>query len=69
MPTAGKLWLGTTIASVGLVLVYLAASHRRAPERSRTVYLILLGLMTLAISVQGFLGGTFVHGGLKHLAF
>jgi len=62
-------WLGTAIAGIGLVLVYLAASHRRVPERSRTVYLTLLGLMTLAISVQGFLGGTFMHGGLQHLAF
>ena len=48
---------------------YLAAGHRRAPERSRKLYLVLLGLMTLAISVQGFLGGTFMHGGLNHLAF
>lgn len=62
-------WLGTAIAGVGLVLVYLAAGHRRAPERSRKLYLVLLGLMTLAISVQGFLGGTFMHGGLNHLAF
>lgn len=62
-------WLGTAIAGVGLVLVYLAAGHRRAPERSRKLYLVLLGLMTLAISVQGFRGGTFMHGGLNHLAF
>ena len=26
-------------------------------------------LMTLAISIQGFLGGTFMHGGIYHLAF
>jgi len=25
--------------------------------------------MTLAISVQGFLGRAFMHGGLNHLAF
>lgn len=62
-------WLGTAIAVVGIVLAYMAGSHRRAPERSRTPYLVVLGLMTLAISVQGFLGGTFMHGGLNHLAF
>jgi hypothetical protein len=28
----------------------------------------LLGLMALAISVQGF-SGTFMHGGRNHLAF
>lgn len=60
---------GTAIAGVGVVLAYMAAAQRKAPERSRTVYFALLGLMTLAISVQGFLGGTFMHGGLNHLAF
>lgn len=62
-------WLGTAIAAFGIALAYMAAGHRKAPERSRTVYWGLLGLMTLAISVQGFLGGTFMHGGLNHLAF
>ncbi|WP_208598038.1 MULTISPECIES: DUF2231 domain-containing protein [Pseudomonadota] len=62
-------WLGTSIAVFGIGLAYLATAHRRAPDRSRTVYWVLLALMTLAISVQGFLGGTFMHGGLNHLAF
>ena len=62
-------WLGTSIAIFGIGLAYLATLHRRAPERSRTVYWALLGMMTLAISIQGFLGGTFMHGGLYHLAF
>ncbi len=62
-------WLGTAIAAFGIALAYMAAGHRQAPERSRTVYWGSLGLMTLAISVQGFLGGTFMHGGLDHLAF
>lgn len=62
-------WLGTGIAGFGIVLALMAARHRREPARSRTVYWALLGLMTLAISVQGFLGGTFMHGGLNHLAF
>lgn len=62
-------WLGTAIAVFGIVLVYMATRHRKAPEQSRMAYWVLLGLMTLAISVQGFLGGTFMHGGLNHLAF
>lgn len=37
--------------------------------RSRTLLLVLLGLAATAISIQGFLGGTFMHGGLRHLAF
>lgn len=62
-------WLGTAIAISGFILVYLAAASRKTPERSRTVLVSLLGLMVLAVSIQGFLGGTFMHGGLRHLAF
>ena len=62
-------WLGTAIAVFGAVLLYLAAAARRAPDKPRTVYWILLGLMTVAISVQGFLGGTFMHGGMSHMNF
>lgn len=62
-------WLGTGIAAFSLVLVYLAGASRNAPERSRTLLLAFLALAGTAISVQGFLGGTFMHGGLRHLAF
>lgn len=62
-------WLGTAIAAFGIGLAYLATRRRDDPAGSRTQYRALLGLMALAISVQGFLGGTFMHGGLKHLAF
>ncbi len=62
-------WLGTGIAAFSLVLVFMAAASRRTPERSRMLLLVLLGLAVVAISIQGFLGGTFMHGGLRHLAF
>lgn len=62
-------WLGTVIAAIGILLVFMAGGQRRAPERPRTAYFILLGLMSVTIAVQGFLGGTFMHGGLNHLAF
>ena len=62
-------WLGTAIAVFGVALAWMAARHRKVPERSRTLYWVVLGLMTLAISIQGFLGGTFMHGGINHLAF
>jgi uncharacterized membrane protein len=62
-------WLGTAIAVFAVVLVYLTAAARRRPEQPRPVYLVTLGLVTLAIAVQGYLGGTFMHGGMGHLAF
>ncbi|MGS1016100.1 DUF2231 domain-containing protein [Allosphingosinicella humi] len=62
-------WLGTMIALATLLLVYLGESHRREPDRPRTVYWAMLAILTVVVSVQGFLGGTFMHGGLKHLAF
>jgi uncharacterized membrane protein len=62
-------WLGTGIAALSLVLVVMASASRKTPDRSRRLLLVLLGLAVTAISIQGFLGGTFMHGGLRHLAF
>ena len=62
-------WLGTGIAAFSLLLVFMAAASRKTPDKSRRLLLILLGLAVTAISIQGFLGGTFMHGGLRHLAF
>lgn len=60
-------WLGTTIALAGLAIVFIASRSRRFPEKSRAALLFALGFLTLAVSVQGFLGGTFMHGGMRHL--
>lgn len=62
-------WLGTAIAVAGVVLLYLSATARRTPERRRPFYWILLAAMSLAIAVQGYIGGSFMHGGMDHLAF
>jgi len=62
-------WLGTAIAVAGLVLLYLSATARRMPERPRRAYWAVLGVLTIAIAVQGWLGGTFMHGGIGHMAF
>lgn len=62
-------WLGTAIAGAGFVLIYLSATARRAPEKPRTVYWVALALMTIAIAVQGYIGGSFMHGGMRHMAF
>jgi uncharacterized membrane protein len=62
-------WLGTAIALAALVLLYHSAAARRSPEKSRPFYWILLAGMTTAIAVQGYIGGSFMHGGMDHLAF
>lgn len=62
-------WLGTAIAVLGLVLVAAASRAHRNVEAPRTIYWILLGLMTIAIAVQGYIGGSFMHGGMAHMAF
>jgi uncharacterized membrane protein len=62
-------WLGTAIAIAGVLLLYASARARRAPEQPRTIYYVLLGLMTVAIAIQGYIGGSFMHGGMRHLAF
>lgn len=62
-------WLGTSIAIVGLLLFYLSFTAQRAPEEPRRIYWVLLGAMTIAIAIQGWLGGTFMHGGINHMAF
>ena len=62
-------WLGTAIAAVGILLLYLSATARRTPDRPRTAYWVGLGATTVAIAVQGYLGGSFMHGGMNHMAF
>lgn len=62
-------WLGTGIAIFGIALLYFSATARRAPDRPRRAYWGTLGLMTVAIAIQGFLGGTFMHGGINHMRF
>ena len=62
-------WLGTAIAVAGFILLFMSARARRAPEEPRSAYWIGLGLMTVAIAIQGYIGGSFMHGGMKHMAF
>lgn len=62
-------WLGTGIAIAGLLLLYFSFTARRTPEKPRAIYWALLGVMTVAIAIQGWLGGTFMHGGIHHMDF
>ena len=62
-------WLGTAIAVAGFGLLYLSATARRSPEKPRTIYWVALAVMTIAIAIQGYIGGSFMHGGMRHMAF
>jgi len=62
-------WLGTAIAIFALLLVFLTARAQRRPEEPRGIYWALLGLMTIGIAVQGYLGASFMHGGMDHGMF
>jgi hypothetical protein len=53
----------------GLLLLNLAATARQSPERRRPIYWIMLARMTIAIAIQGYIGGSFMHGGMDHLIF
>lgn len=62
-------WLGTAIALLALLLVYLTVRANDRPDRPRTLYWLLLGLLTATIVVQGYLGASFMHGGMDHGMF
>lgn len=62
-------WLGTAVAAATLFLVWLAMRGRRTPTEPRKLYWWTLGTLTVAVAVQGFFGGTFMHCGIRHLAF
>lgn len=62
-------WTGTSIAVLASILVYMAFARHRHQGRFRAAYWLLLAGLTVAISIQGWLGGSFMHGGMRHLAF
>ena len=62
-------WLGTTLAALAVVLAYVAWRSTPASGQPRVGYRLLLALVAAGIAVQGYLGGSLVHGGLDHLAF
>ena len=62
-------YLGMTVAIGAVLLAWAGLSrfhHGRSEER---IFAVLLGLLTIGVLVQAFLGGTFMHGGMNHMNF
>lgn len=62
-------WLGTGLAVLSVALAFAAWRSTRRPAAPRTAYWSLLVASSAVVAVQGYLGGSLVHGGLDHLAF
>ena len=62
-------YLGMTVA-IGSVLLAWAGLHSFHHNRSEErLFAGLLGLLTIGVLIQAFLGGTFMHGGMNHMDF
>lgn len=62
-------YLGTSIAIASLWFAW-AGLRRFHPEKGEGKgFAFLLGVLVIAVVVQAFLGGTFMHGGLRHMNF
>jgi uncharacterized membrane protein len=61
------LGMAVTIASVVLAWAGLRRFHHE--KNGDRMFGILLGVLTLAVLIQAFLGGTFMHGGMNHMNF
>ncbi|WP_260806987.1 DUF2231 domain-containing protein [Sphingorhabdus sp. SMR4y] len=62
-------YLGMTVAIGSVLLAWAGLSrfhHNRNKER---LFAVLLGILTIGVLIQAFLGGTFMHGGINHMNF
>ncbi|MDP9414659.1 MAG: hypothetical protein M3Q08_11355 [Pseudomonadota bacterium] len=57
-------WMGTALGLVGAAIAFWA--WRRASSVNSRAMVVLLGLVTVALLVQGWLGGALIHG-IDHL--
>lgn len=62
-------WLGTAIALLSVTLFITSKPAVRKSRFGNRAYWLLLAGLSAAIAVQGYIGGSFMHGGLAHLAF
>ncbi|MEA3262362.1 MAG: DUF2231 domain-containing protein [Pseudomonadota bacterium] len=62
-------YLGMAIVIAAPMLAWAGLRRFHEDREGDKFFVVLLGLLTLAVLIQGFLGGTFMHGGLRHMAF
>ena len=62
-------YLGMVIAIGSSILAWAGLRKYHHEKRGDKTFAILLGLLTIGVLVQGFLGGTFMHGGINHMNF
>lgn len=62
-------YLGMAIVVAAPLLAWAGLRRFHEDRAGDKIFVALLGLLTLGVVIQGFLGGTFMHGGLYHLAF
>ena len=60
-------YLGMAIAISSVLLAWAGLRRFDPAVRDDRIFAALLGLLALAVLVQGFLGGTFMHGGMRHM--
>lgn len=62
-------YLGMVVAIGSIILAWAGLKKYHHEKRNDKTFAALLGLLTAAVLVQAFLGGTFMHGGLNHMNF
>ena len=62
-------YLGMTVAIGSVLLAWAGLSRFHHGRSEEKIFAGLLGLLTIGVLVQAFLGGTFMHGGLNHMNF
>ena len=62
-------YLGMVVAIGSVILAWAGLRKYHHEKRNDKTFAALLGLLTAAVLIQAFLGGTFMHGGLNHMNF
>ncbi|PCI53090.1 MAG: hypothetical protein COB36_13385 [Alphaproteobacteria bacterium] len=62
-------WIGTSLLIGGMITAYVMTKARKTKGglRASKAFNLLLFAMALGVAVNGFLGGSLAHGGIKHL--
>lgn len=62
-------YLGMAIVVAAPLLAWAGLRRFHEDRAGDRIFVALLGALTVAVLIQGFLGGTFMHGGLHHMDF